>query len=405
MSSTMRSAVQGLSAALIVILLVVIIAHFTKPAGGGSTALAALTPVSGTATLTTVPMPTPTATPLPSLVTAVWPAAAFSHSQPIVGGSYFQLDDITNDGRLIGALASANDPHQPMSIGYIDPASQKFKVLAQGPADNSVVAHTDGRYIAWMSPSGFTGGPGGNFTTSGFIDMATGKATTLIASSKLVAAPNGHFAVDHGFLAWVGLPATLAQQTVTINLTNLGTGTTIAVAKNVASPGTDAQVELAYPYLLYDTTESTLDRIGGVRILHNVQTGKDIDINAFLTRAGLDQQAFWSFQIVNNRLYLSDLTTLRSIALIDLPDGQPTVILNHSSMGFDVSGKLIVWYDQPNVFVWDGTQALRFPVLVIGASFGPFAVHGRWIAYADMSSANTLNPSYTLVNLAKVPGS
>ncbi len=367
---------------------------------------------------TAVATPVATATPVLDAITQLWPTTAFSQITPAAVSGDLSVSGVLNNGTLVAERVSQSGnqpapdlPAYSMQVGIIDPHTQQFIAMAQVPAGENAGVKTDGRYIVWMTPGAYTGGPGPNMTNIGVIDTATGKSSLILSSPTMIAAPNGAFAVSHGLLIWTQFGALgISDPHVTLQLTNLANLTTTVFAANVPASSSEAALSFAYPYLYYDTTTLSLDLTSGVRVLANLATGQHMDIAALLTNLHANQL---HTQVVvttagagpsggsgpSANLYWSNGNDVSYLSLNNL-GGIPSSIPYACANGFDVVDGIIMLYDTAGTRVWDGTHHLSVPV----ANNGIAVTGSNWIAYPNQQSTSAAHTSYTIVNMTKVAG-
>ncbi len=203
------------------------------------------TAVTATQTLSTPIVPTsiPTLTPVPTFSPELaWGQHYDTLVSPLLaGGMQIYVEDISPDAHTLVGIVSpqGNSTGKQTFIGSVDVNTHAVTDWYDIPLDASPNCETDGRYIAWISPSAYTGGPGGPpHQIVGYVDTQTGRVTTLYDGYTLYAEPNNFFAVTHGYFFW-GKSGNIAV----LEATNMANGTT----QTIPSPANSSNLNLVLP--------------------------------------------------------------------------------------------------------------------------------------------------------------
>lgn len=393
----LAGAVATIAVGLLVILFVTFAAPPARPGGSTTTPIVVAT---RSPFPTVTPSPTPTATPLPPTAAQAWPGyTPRTVAQNLPNGSTFNAEDITPDGAtLVGEILPANESQTfTDTIVALNLATGAFRTLFTFASGYNAAVKTDGRYVAWISPAVDTGGPGPNIEYAGYVDLQTGHVTQLNNGGPITIAPNGWFAVDHGYFVWQtsGFGATPTPPQLMI--TNMATGQSRALPGN-----SQGYLQLQYPYMIYYDP-------GTLTHLLNVQTGVDSGPNVFpasVLAANtlvtlLGTTAYWTDS--QNRAFELDH--------IDTPGATPKQIYQIAATPADTydtsfTSRLILWCDKNNhCFAYDrvAQRLVTLPAHIYANNYVAMpSTLGQFVIV--QIGPDDQHISYAIYNTAALPG-
>lgn len=212
---------------------------------------------------------TPTGTSLPTIAPTATPNItmakdAFKDKKQITlplktpSGAAFYPQSVAPDGSFIVGTATIHDQLSQSEFDIVQYAfsTKTFTTLRQLKNQFYPMALTDGRYVAWMNPGTFTGGPSDNTGSEvGYDDLTTGNIVTLASKTQgLVAVPNGEFALTHGKLIWGKIGSTFQEQPLVV--TDLASNTTTTLTPSLSTSNT-YPIQDDYPYICLDVAQPT----------------------------------------------------------------------------------------------------------------------------------------------------
>jgi hypothetical protein len=312
-------------------------------------------PLTATGALPATPTPI-SFLPINQVYGANWHPVAVTPA--LSDGQYFGVDDVTSDGRYVVGVVGVAHPSDttPDIVGVYDTYSQTMRPV-YADKDAGAVVKTDGRYVAWISPSAYTGGPGPVLQDVGYADLQTGAKTILASHAAITVVPNGNFAVDHGYFVYMKDRAFFAV--------NMATGATTALPiTGLGYP------QLQWPYLLYDGSS-----LGGATHwrLYSLMTGQDRDLALPLIRQFPAQPKligatlYWVDQ--DNRIMQldsADQPITRAHAIFTLPVN--SWVNGYQAPGLAITSRLFIWQNGTAAYAWDRQRQLGVLLAANGAS-------------------------------------
>jgi hypothetical protein len=345
--------------------------------------------------------PTSTAyppTPTPMLPAPLTPAQAWGTA----GAQTFSYDDtrfivtdVLPDASGVVGYTLSDDTHNiPASVelrtlaGAIEPLYTLPKV------DDLPNVVTDGRYVAWSTPTNYTGGPGPvPRQYIGAYNLQTRQVISIIAGALPQYVPS-FIVLDHGMLFLESEKA--AGVIVAVDLAS-GAWRTL-----VTAPDFTVRFSVSWPYLLYAAPGATMH-------LKNVVTGAVTDLPSVTTNAALSGTTVYYVQ-------LASATDVQVFALdhADRPGAQPRALPDEpaeaaSDVYFAANARLLsVTLIEPGglppiYHIWDLAQQrlIDLPIALSTTSivFSP-TLHGSALAYAIHTGAHA---QLVLWNTAMLP--
>ena len=322
-------------------------------------------------------IPVPTIAPIASPAAQLWGDAAFNFhiSTVLPNGHDFILDDSYPDGSMLVGSEQVCNSSIVSTYTVATGTIRHCHTLVDGGNER-----TDGRYIAWVTGTGYSGADPVPRQLVGYIDTQTGKVTTLL--DQEYASVGADFAVANGYFIW---------SSHKMHITNMATGNTKALAIS------GYIVRLDWPNLLYADFSSTNQRFNTVYHLYNLETDQNNTILSTSKRylpLHLQGTTFYWFDDKHQiqQMDHADLPNPQSHVLFTLPDVPTT--------NPEVTDRLIIWSENTHVYAWDRVlhQKILLPIPPLPYSTDPAIplILGKVILLYNQGG-------YTIVDTAKLP--
>lgn len=380
--------VGGLGSVALVLLVALLFVQITGLAHGHATTTAA------TSTATTAPSTPAPGTATPALPTPLTPQQAWGTSSAgtfTYDDAQFTVMDVLPDATGVVGYVPPDYTKRIPAIIELRTLAGAVESLYTIPTVNEIPnVVTDGRYVAWITPTNYTGGPGPMpHQYVGAINLQTRQVTIIYAGASLPYDP-GLIAIDHG---------TLFLETLnSIVMVDLATGT----QRPVATIAGTIQFFVSWPYVLYASSDSTMH-------LKNVNTGSVTalpDVKADATISGTTVYYVQREETQNLQVFVLDHA--------DQADAQPHVLLeepndpaNYILLAANSRLLSLILYDQVNAppiyHIWDLTQQrlIALPVAISSTALTIVpTLRGSAVAYATQTGTRA---QITLWNTNTLP--